>query len=204
MNTLNFKNDFWGHVVHYLKKRKELFVTSVLQVRCLLMCRMEKVSLGRKVIFIGKPVVERYPESEITIGSNVTIRSDNYTYQEPRKAILRTRIKGAHIKIGQDCGLNGVVLSAAKRINIGNNVLLGFGTKIIDYDGHDFMDHSKRGKIKEVFIDDNVFVGMHCVILKGVHIGENTVIGANSVVSKSIPANVIAAGNPCKIIRRLQ
>ncbi len=203
MDISNFKNDFFGHVVHFLKKKKGSFITNILQIRCLVMCRLEKVTLDKKVTFIGKPIIERYPESEIIIGRNVTIRSDNYTYQEPRKAILRTRLKGASICIGEDCGLNGVVLSAAKSIKIGNNVLLGFGTKIIDYDGHDLKDHSKRGPIKEVVIEDNVFVGMHCVILKGVHIGENSVIGANSVVTKSIPANVIAAGNPCMLKRSI-
>jgi acetyltransferase-like isoleucine patch superfamily enzyme len=47
-----------------------------------------------------------------------------------------------------------------------------------------------------------VWLGINCIVLKGVTIGENSLIGANSVVTKVIPANVIAAGNPCKVIKK--
>ncbi len=56
---------------------------------------------------------------------------------------------------------------------------------------------------KPVLIGDNVFIGYSVTILKGVQIGNNSIIGANSVVTKSIPANVMAAGNPCKVIKSL-
>lgn len=50
---------------------------------------------------------------------------------------------------------------------------------------------------------NNVWIGANVMILKGVHIGRNSLVGAGSVVTKDIPANVVAAGNPCKVIREL-
>ena len=58
-------------------------------------------------------------------------------------------------------------------------------------------------KIKPVFIGKNVFIGCNCLILKGTQIGDNTTIGAGSVVSGTIPANCIVAGNPARIIKYL-
>ncbi len=55
---------------------------------------------------------------------------------------------------------------------------------------------------RPITIENNVFIGYNCLILKGVTIGENSVIGANSVVSNSIPKNSIAIGNPCKLVIR--
>ena len=57
---------------------------------------------------------------------------------------------------------------------------------------------------KPVVIGDGVWIGACCTILPGVHIGNNYVIGAGSVVNKDIPSDVIAGGNPCKIIREIK
>jgi acetyltransferase-like isoleucine patch superfamily enzyme len=65
------------------------------------------------------------------------------------------------------------------------------------------LDDPRSGQAKEIIIHDNVWLGAGAIVLKGVEIGENTVIGAASVVTKNIPANVIAAGNPCKVIRSI-
>ena len=78
----------------------------------------------------------------------------------------------------------------------------GANTYIASTDAH--TDDYRAGKDRPVVIEDNVWLGLNVVVLKGVHIGENSVIGANSVVTKDIPANVIAAGNPCKIIRHIE
>ena len=55
----------------------------------------------------------------------------------------------------------------------------------------------------EVHIGRNVWIGGGCVLLPGVSIGDNTVIGAGSIVTKDIPANVVAYGNPCRVIREI-
>jgi maltose O-acetyltransferase len=77
---------------------------------------------------------------------------------------------------------------------------------IINNDGNNLaIDLRDNGAVasSEIHIQKNVFIGDHVTILKGVTIGENSVIGNHSVVTKSIPANVIAAGNPAKVIKQL-
>jgi len=96
-----------------------------------------------------------------------------------------------------------LVLVAASKISIGNNVLIGSGSTIVDNDFHN-ADPQKRNdpeySSRPVTIEDNVFIGFNCFILKGVTIGENSIIGANSTVFNSIPKNSIAIGNPCKVV----
>ncbi len=100
--------------------------------------------------------------------------------------------------------VNGVILDGAK-VTFGDNVFIapncGFYTA-----GHP-LDAERRNQGLEyaypITIGDNVWIGAGVSILPGVSIGANTVIGAGSVVTKDIPANVLAAGNPCRIIRQL-
>jgi len=94
------------------------------------------------------------------------------------------------------------VIGAFKYIKIGNNVRCGANTLITDSNWH--TDDVRSGPPKEVIIEDNIWIGVNAVILKGVTIGKNTVIGVNSLVSKIIPANVVAGGNPCKVIKELK
>jgi acetyltransferase-like isoleucine patch superfamily enzyme len=116
--------------------------------------------------------------------------------------MISTIGKGAIIEIGDNCGFSGTVIGAALHIKLGNNVRCGANTLITDSDWH--TDDYRTGKDKEVIIEDNVWLGYGVKVLKGVHIGNNSLIGANSVVTKDIPANVIAAGNPCKVIKQIE
>ncbi len=111
----------------------------------------------------------------------------------------------AKLYIGENVGISGSTISATQEIIIGNNVLIGSGCIICDSDAHplapkDRKDPSKTKK-SPIYIGDNVFIGARTIVLKGVTIGANSIIGAGSIVSKSIPENVIAAGNPCKVIK---
>lgn len=101
------------------------------------------------------------------------------------------------------------------KLKIGNNVKIGGNVLIIDTDSHpiDFLlrrepphFESVQSAIKSspIIIDDDVWIGANCTILKGVTIGARSIIGAGSVVTKDIPADCIAAGNPAKIIKRLK
>jgi maltose O-acetyltransferase len=82
-----------------------------------------------------------------------------------------------------------------------------FGPNVSLFTSGHPVDVAKRKKLfqfaKPITIENNVWIGGNTVVNPGVKIGENTVIGAGSVVTKSIPANVVAAGNPCKVIRNL-
>ncbi len=97
---------------------------------------------------------------------------------------------------------------ASKKVAIGNHVNIGGGVIITDTDAHPINwkeRHNCEGTAKSapVEIGDDAWIGANAIILKGVSIGEHAVIGAGSVVTHNIPADCIAAGNPCKVIRKL-
>ena len=101
---------------------------------------------------------------------------------------------------------NGASIQAISKITIGDNVMIGVNCFLVDTDGHD-LDPDKRmigsGIASPITIHNNVYIYYNSVVLKGVTIGENSVIGSCSVVTKDIPANVFAAGNPARVIRNL-
>ena len=85
-------------------------------------------------------------------------------------------------------------------IHMGDNVRLGPGVGIIS-SNHNANDLNKWDHSSPISIGDNVWVGMNSVILPGVNIGSNTIIGAGSVVTKDIPSGVVACGNPCRVVK---
>ena len=105
--------------------------------------------------------------------------------------------------------MSSTILRAHKSIVIGDNVKIGGCVTILDSDAHS-LNWEKRRNVDEdsackrdaaVIIEDDVLVGMNTLILKGVTIGARSIIGAGSVVTKNIPADCIAAGNPCKVLK---
>lgn len=105
------------------------------------------------------------------------------------------------LKIGDNCGFSGTSIWCFDKIIIGNNVRCGANTLIMDGDAH--FDDPRTSKPKPIILKDNVFLGANVVVKKGVTIGENSVIGMNSVVTHDIPSNCIAVGIPCKVIRTI-
>ena len=113
---------------------------------------------------------------------------------------------GFHIEVGENFFANtGCVMLDVGKITIGENVLFGPNVSIYTA-GHPIHPDSRNSGYEygiPVSIGDNVWIGGSCVILPGVKIGNDVVIGAGSVVTKDIPDNVCAAGNPCKVIREI-
>ena len=103
--------------------------------------------------------------------------------------------------VGKNVGLADTFIIAYAPIIIGNNCSFSF-KNIILTSTHDFSDFSTV-IAKPVIIGNNVWVTSNVTILPGVIIGDNTVIGAGSVVTNNIPSNVFAAGNPCKVIKNI-
>lgn len=98
----------------------------------------------------------------------------------------------------------GVRIDSATHVKIGSNTMLAAGVYITDADWHGVYDRAKPiGKTSAVILGNNVWVGDGAIIGKGVTVGDNTIIGAGAVVTKSLPENVIAAGNPAKVVKRL-
>lgn len=177
-----------------------------------LVLKATKVEYGKNLLLKGIPIIFNYSGAIINIGDNVTMNSSWLSnliglYQ---RTIIITRTSGAEIHIGNSVGISGATIYARRKISIGNNTLIGGNTKIIDNDFHPIDPELRRKTpndnmgISSIDIGENVFIGCNCLILKGVKIGDNAVIGAGSVVTSEIPANCVAAGNPARVVRYLE
>lgn len=118
-----------------------------------------------------------------------------------------TIIGDAHIVLGDQVGLNGTTITARLKISIGNNSMIGPNTIIVDHDGHVEWPPSERwnfgGSMAEVVIENDVWIGMNCIILKGVRIGSGSIIAAGSVVTCDVESNSVYGGNPARKIKVL-
>lgn len=164
---------------------------------------LKGIKLGHGNVFYGIPITHRVPFASIRIGNNNSFRSEESSNPAGlnHRCVLYTNSKDAIIQIGNNSGFSGVTIAAEKKITIGNNVLCGANSVITDTDWHETILFSSSPE--PVIIHDHVWLGLNTVVLKGVEIGKNSVIGANSVVVKDIPENVIAAGNPCRVIKQI-
>jgi acetyltransferase-like isoleucine patch superfamily enzyme len=109
------------------------------------------------------------------------------------------------IKIGDNVLImNGVRVSSASEIVIGDDCMLANFCYIMDADWHDIYDRtSSPGKTAPVILERGVWVGDSAIICKGVRIGENSIIGAGSVVRKDVPPNCVVIGNPARVVKKL-
>ena len=172
--------------------------------------KINKIEYGKGLKLIGWPFLFRYPKAKMIFGKDVSINSSFFSnllglYQ---RTIIIARGE-AVIRIGDGVGISGSTIYARQKISIGNHVLVGANTKIVDNDFHPLdvearnaNDFSKL-ECKPIIIEDNVFIGCNCLILKGTEIGENSIVGAGSVVCGKFPGNVVIAGNPAKIIKQI-
>ena len=105
------------------------------------------------------------------------------------------------IEIGDYCVLSpGTRIRSATSVRIGSNCMLAENAFVTDGDWHDIYHRIYPGKVAPVAIGDNVWLGDGAAVFKGVTIGDNSVIGARAVVTRNIPGNAIAAGNPARVI----
>ena len=114
---------------------------------------------------------------------------------------------GKHIHIGDGSFINhGCIILDEANVFIGKDVRIAPNVGIYTVGHQEEIEPRRQGYeyAKTVTIEDNVWIGGHSCILPGVTIGENSIIGAGSVVRKDIPKNVVAAGNPCRVIRELK
>ena len=143
------------------------------------------------------------------IGPNIRIGSNVHINAEPfRPARLCVWFEGervGRITLGDNVLIGpGARIISSFGIAIGSNTMLASDVYMSDSDWHGIYDRTREvGQAKPISIGENVWIGFGAIIGKGVTIGTNSIIGAGSVVTKDIPANVIAAGNPCRVIREL-
>jgi acetyltransferase-like isoleucine patch superfamily enzyme len=167
-----------------------------------------KLEIKKKYNIWGKIRFLIYGEGKIVIGYNF------HAVSERRRSFITlyspchlTTIGNAEIIIGDNVGLNGTTITARKLIKIGDYTMIGPNTIIVDNDGHNAWPPRERwvtsGKAEEVVIENDVWIGMNCLILKGVKIGRGSIISAGSVVINDVDANSLYAGNPAKKIKSL-
>lgn len=169
------------------------------------------VSFGYGAKILGLPTISLYKESQIILGENVTFISSSRgnSIGVNHEVILRTQAKGAKIQIGNRVGMSGGAICARHQVVIGDDVLIGANVVIADNDFHPMAVADRKCgenniETKDVLIRSGVWIGADCYICKGVTIGENAVIGAKSVVTKSLPANCVAAGVPARVVKMLE
>ena len=159
-------------------------------------------SLGKHP-FIVKPWHIELFGGPITIGDHVTLlgcsdKKTRLTVWSDQKDIPGIII-GDHVLISP-----GVRISAANSIFIADSCMLASHVYITDSDWHGIYDRSLAPPpTHRVILEENVWVGDSAIVCKDVTIGENSIIGAGSVVVSDIPANVMAAGNPARVIKKL-
>ena len=172
--------------------------------------RLQGIKFGRGFRCFGLFVILKKKSANITIGEGFTVKSAPFSnllglYQ---RTIIVAR-KNASIKIGHHVGISGVTIYGSD-ITIGDYVAIGANTKIMDFDFHslDYIERRTDGQTnvitKPVRIEDDVFIGCNCIITKGTVIGARSVVGAGSVVSGKFPSDVVIAGNPARIIRKIE
>ena len=143
---------------------------------------------------------DRMKEKEALLHDIFGEVGDNVWLNSPLTAAV-----GKYVSIGEGTYANmNLTLIDDWKITIGKNVLIGPNVTICTT-GHPIHPaHRLDGMYSfPVAIGDNVWIGGNTMILPGVTIGENSVIGAGSIVNKDIPANVVAVGNPCKVLREI-
>ena len=168
----------------------------------------EGVTLGAGCEFYGVTRFHRVGRSRIVIGEGCVFRS--LPWSNPvgvdRPCMVSAIGSGTRVVIGHHAGFTGTVICAAEEIVIGDRVLCGSNVTITDADWHGLDPAVRQGDVgatAPVRIEDDVFLGLGAIVLKGVTIGHGSVVGAGSVVTQSIPPLSLAAGNPAKVIRAL-
>ena len=170
-----------------------------------------RVDFKMPILFFGIPIVRKNTGSKISIGKNFEVRNSSIFNIAgiSHPVCLATISSKALIKIADNVGISGGSIVAMEEINIGNGVLIGANCLIIDNDFHPINSPDRRFSQKNISsapinIEDNVFIGANSIILKGVTIAKNSVIGAGSVVTKDVSENSIVAGNPAKEIGKIE
>ncbi len=131
---------------------------------------------------------------------------------------LTCAIESSNIKIGDNCFIGNSAIDSALKITIGNNVLISSHCYITDHDSHSVHSSERSDDVRKywlgqkdwtvvkkdpITINNGAWIGYSSIILKGVTVGENSIVSAGSVVTKDVPPNTIVGGNPARVIKEI-
>ncbi|WP_035067311.1 acyltransferase [Nitratidesulfovibrio termitidis] len=182
-------------------------------VRMRLKAALFGVRLGGGCECCGTIILQRWPGSRIELGRGVGIisssrRCTSATIHAPTR--LRTFAGSAAILIGDGVTMNGTAITARSRtIRIGKGTMIGPNCVITDSDFHAQWPPETRlttpacERDRDVTIGDDVWLGMRCIVLKGVTIGDGAIVAAGSVVTRDVPPATLVAGTPARVVRQL-
>lgn len=184
-----------------------------------LVLKMNKVKYGCNLLLKGTPIIFNKGGAKLSIGDNVTIKSSFLSNLVGlySRTIIVTRAPGAEMSIGDNVGISGATIYARKKISIGDNTCIGGNCKILDNDFHP-IEVEERNRLlrdangggsdlipaREIIIGKNCFIGCNSIILKGTVLGDGCVVGAGAVVAGRFESNSVIAGNPARVIRKLE
>lgn len=179
--------------------------------------KLNSISYGTNLRVYNKFYLLKRQGAQIEIGDNFVFTSGEA--YNPLARNIRGCIyveNNAILKIGHNTGISSSCIWVKQKILIGDDVKIGADCILMDTDAHNLDYKIRKDKRKDengrsidvltakampIIIEDDVLIGTRCIILKGVTIGARCIIGSGSVVTKPIPSDCIAAGNPCRVIR---
>lgn len=177
---------------------------ATLSARCLL--RLWGARVGKGLIVRGRLRLRILGTLEI--GDSVRLQSGYSNYVGGHQPLGICVMPGARVVLGHRCGISNSTIVCQSEVRILEGTFIGGGSRIYDTDFHQLDAESRLANVGEVAsqpvcIGPRAFIGGHCIILKGVTIGEGAVIGAGSVVTRDVPPYEVWAGVPAKRIRQL-
>lgn len=161
----------------------------------------ENVKFRGRIYFFGS--------GKLKIGANTIINSGVVANSVGGNRTTFYIINGAQVEIGENCGISNSTICAANGITIGNRSIIGGNCCLYDTDFHSINYRERQNKpdvgIKTapICIGEDVFIGANSMILKGITIGDRSIVAAGSVVTRDIPPDQLWGGNPVKKIRDL-
>jgi acetyltransferase-like isoleucine patch superfamily enzyme len=188
---------FWN-----IPNKRDIIRTSLWTIIVRAELKRKHVVYGKTLMANGMPSIDN--KGKIVIGNHTFIDSG----ARMDRVSLWTENANAVITIGDGCNIRGCEICAREKVTIGDACFIAPRVYIWDNDGHSTsIDRKKRhtlnSEIKPIYIGSNVWVCASSYILKGVTIGDNSIIGAGSIVTKDVEPNCLYGGNPAKFIKKL-
>lgn len=168
--------------------------------------RLRRATVHPSVVMNGRPLVRCVRGGTLEIGAGVKINtrvSSNPVIGRQRTSLV-VMSPGALLRIGEGVGISGACLCAAQSLTIGENTIIGADVLITDTDFHSPLADGKwsndaAGASKPVAIGKGCFIGARAIILKGVTLGDGAVVAAGALVTRDVPAEHLAIGNPAAV-----